>query len=335
MNFIQTPIDALQTYNGSTQVYGRPTERTSCRGCNNNLAGNDPASQYQRQKIIQNTVRVSSSLYTMNLAGLTVYKKPLKVYQKVEQSGSVYFAPPSVNWNQMSDRPIPSVQTAVTSSGSSYRGSSTRHTIVRNRPGAMSPGGVGVDIKHNSYDRYLNRLKGKSVLRRGVIPPNYGEPIPFNRAYPIYGGKTIKTGIINNCDCPDITDNSLADVRIYGSRLSALQDLILSVHYEYHVGDFVWAKKLDTETQLYKAEIISIDNNLYTIMFVDDGTVITTTVNNIFIYFDCQCSDSYSIDDLFFEGLTDGVYNSIVLNLINDRYCNISNIQNQVEKISD
>jgi|LakMenE01Jun11ns_1017448.scaffolds.fasta_scaffold9958490_8 hypothetical protein len=318
-----------------TDIYDKRVDISSCRGCNNNLAGNDPASQYQRQKIIQNTVRVSSSLYTMNLAGLTVYKKPLKVYQPIEQGGSIYFAPPLVNWNQMSDRPIPSIQTAQTSSGSIYRGSSTRHTIVRNRPGAMNPGGIGVDIKHNSYDRYLNRLKGKSVLRRGVIPPNYGQPIPFTRAYPIYGGKTIKTGIINNCDCPDIENNAVADARIYGSRLNALQELILAVQYEYNVGDFVWARQYTSDNKLYKAEIIAIENNLYTIRFIDDGTIITTTKNNIFIYFDCQCSSGQSIDDLFFEGLNDGIYDNVVLNLINNRYCNISNIQNQFEKIDD
>lgn len=315
-----------------TEIYEKRVEIGSCRGCNNNLAGNDPASQYQRQKIIQNTVRVSSSLYTMNLAGLTVYKAPLKVYQPVEQSGTIYLTPPGVNWNQMSDRPVPSVQTSQTSSGSTYRGSSTRHTIVRNRPGAMNPGGSGVDIKHNSYDRYLNRLKGKSVLRRGVIPPNYGEPILFTRAYPIYGGKTVKTGIISNCDC---ADNALTNERIYGSRLSALQDLILSVNYEYYVGDLVWARQLSTDNKLYKAEIIDIEDNLYTIKFLDTDIVITTTINNIFIYFDCQCSDGNSMDDLFFEGLTDGIYNNAVLNLINNRYCNISNIQNQFGKISD
>ena len=38
-----------------------------CRGCNNNLSANDPASQYQRQKIIQNTVRVPSSISNNNL----------------------------------------------------------------------------------------------------------------------------------------------------------------------------------------------------------------------------------------------------------------------------
>jgi hypothetical protein len=326
---------AFQDYFRDLQINLKRHESRNCRSCNKNLASNGPASQYQRQKLIQNTVRVSSSLYTMNLAGLSAYKKPLSKYQSIEQAGSVYLAPPRVNWNQMSDRPVPSVQTAQTGSGSTYRGSSTRHTIVRDRPGAMGPGGTGVDIKHNSYDRYLNRLKGKSVLRRGVIPPNYGQPVPFNRAYPIYGGKTIKTGIINNCDCPDITDNTVTNKIIYDSPFNSLQDQILSVHYEYHVGDFVWANKVASDITLYKAEIMAIDNNLYTIKFVDDNTVMIKTLNNIYIYFDCECSNGYSIDELTYAMMTNGIYDNAVLNAINNKYCNISNIQNQFSKVGD
>ena len=44
--FYQNPVDILQTQNGSTQVDGIPNELYSCRGCNHNLASNDPASQY-------------------------------------------------------------------------------------------------------------------------------------------------------------------------------------------------------------------------------------------------------------------------------------------------
>jgi hypothetical protein len=103
----------------------------------------------------------------------------------------------------MSDRPNPSQQqTYVPTNGSIIGSNSTKHTVTASRPGAQSPGGVGCDIKHNSYDRYLNRIKGKAPLRRGIIPPNFGVPIPFNRAFPIYGNKTTKTNIINNCNCP-------------------------------------------------------------------------------------------------------------------------------------
>ena len=196
----------IQQFNSYVQEKGRLEYR--CRGCNNNLTSNDPASQYQRQKLIQNTVRVKSSLFTMNLAALTTYQTPNSTYKLVDVSGNSYIVSPGVNWNQMSDRREPHIQVVKTGAGSGYHSSSTKHTITANRPGAMSPGGAGVDIKHNSYDRYLNRLKGKAPVRRGVIPPTFGLPyIPFNRADPIYGGKIMKTSIVNGCNCPIGVDN--------------------------------------------------------------------------------------------------------------------------------
>ena len=293
-----------------------------CRSCNQNLTSNDPASQYQRQKIIQNTVRVQSSLYTMNLAGLSAYKKPLNTPQFVEQNGSGYIAPAKVNWNQMSDRPKPANQLTKVASGTSYHTSSTRHTITRLRPGAMSPGGVGVDIKHNSYDRYLNRLKGKTVLRRGIIPPNFGAEIPFNNVFPVYGGKTVKTSIINGCDCPDISGDQ--DQLIYGSTLNAIQDEILSIKYVFNIGDFVWAKKYESDSTLYKGEIIDIENGQYVVHFDDD---ITTTLSycELLIYFDCNdCVNQSSLNDQLFANFpnerliqSDGTSENIICQLLN------------------
>jgi hypothetical protein len=287
----QNNVDALRMYNGSTQVN---EAESSCRGCDTNLSTNNPASQYQRQKIIQNTVRVPSSLYTMNLGALNAYKKPLNTYQFVEQAGTQYITPPFVNWNQMSDRPIPSVQYNVTGSGSAYGSNSTKHTIVRNRPGAMSPGGIGVDIKHNSYDRYLRRLKGKKPLRRGIIPPNYGAPIVFNRAYPIYGGKIVKTSIIDKCDCPE--QNAKVDEYklMYENKMNAIQDSIFNVIYQFNVGDFVFAKKTSSDITTYKAQIKTIVNGYATIEF-ESGLIITTSVNNLSIYYNCVCNGTQSI----------------------------------------
>jgi hypothetical protein len=309
--FYQNPINILQTNNGISQ-YDQSPISFSCRGCNLNLTSSDPASQYQRQKIIQNTVRVYASLYSMNLAGLSAYTKPLNRYQSIEQNGMFYLAPPGVNWNQMSDRPVPSVQVVKTGSGSAYGASSTRHTIVRNRPGAMSPGGVGVDIKHNSYDRYLNRIKGKGPLRRGPIPRTFGQPIPFNRADPIYGGKTVKTSIINDCDCPILTNNNnnIADNRIYGEKVNALQDEILAVHYTFNVGDYVWALSNVNGTKFSKAQIVSIDGNNVVIQFTD-GSLMSTTIDKISIYFECNCNpaDTMSALDLYLYFIEKGNYN--------------------------
>jgi hypothetical protein len=262
-------------------VFNTPTYR--CRGCDNNLNSNDAASQYQRQKIIQNTVRVKASLFTMNLGALSVYQRPNVEYKLVDVSGSNYLVSPGVNWNQMSDRKEPHIQVVKTGAGTGYHSSSTKRTITSNRPGAMSPGGSGVDIKHNSYDRYLNRIKGKAPLRRGVIPPGFGAPyIPFNRAYPIYGAKLMATSIVNGCNCPIVSDNSAV---LYEN--SNLQNKIYDVKYEYHIGDFVWALKVgDYSETKYKAEIIEINGDIYTIKF-EDGTTESVTANYISIYFDC------------------------------------------------
>ena len=256
------------------------------RNFNRNLAGNDIASQYQRQKIIQNTVRVYSSLYTMNLAGLSGYEKPLNVPQFVEQAGTTYIVPAKTYWNQMSDRARPSNQVTKVASGSTYHSSSTRHTITRNRPGAMSPGGIGVDIKHNSYNRYLNKIKGKAPLRRGAINLS-------NISSPIYGGKFVKTSIINNCHCPEEDKDNKHDKLIYGSSESALQDKILSMNYTFKIGDFVWAKKYETDTNLYKAEIINIMDELYTVKF-EDNIIINIPYCELTIYFECNCEPSLS-----------------------------------------
>jgi hypothetical protein len=256
------------------------------RSCNKNLAGNDLASQYQRQKIIQNTVRVYASLYTMNLAGLSGYQKPLNVPQFVQQAGTQYIVPAKTYWNQMSDRARPSNQVTKVASGAAYHSSSTRHTITRNRPGAMSPGGIGVDIKHNSYNRYLNKIKGKAPLRRGAINLS-------NISSPIYGGKFVKTSIINNCHCPEEDTDNKQDKLIYGSSESALQDKILSMNYTFKIGDFVWAKKYETDTNLYKAEIINIMDELYKVKF-EDNIIINIPYCELTIYFECNSEPSLS-----------------------------------------
>lgn len=218
--------------------------------CDTNLTSNTPVNQYQRQKIIQNTVRVPSSLYSMNLAALNVYQKPKSVYSVIDVGGSKYNVSPGVNWNQMSDRKEPHLQPFTTSSGSSYGGSSTRRSLTRLRPGAMSPGGAGVDIKHNSYDRYLNRIKGKSPLKHGGVPPSFGVPnIPFNRAAPIYGSKSFKTNIVNGCNCDDnddiIYNNQYTQKEIY--------------NLQFSVGQIVYAK--EGSNDYYTKAIITTVNN--------------------------------------------------------------------------
>jgi hypothetical protein len=127
---------------------------------------------------------IDESLHTSNLGPLHTYT--------------------GVCWNQMSDQPSPSIQPRITGSNS------LKGTIISSKPGSQTPGGAGCDIKHNSYDRYLNRLKGKelkpAILKKCNIKPT-------NRYYNTYvvdpSNITHKKCIIeNNCKNIKTTDTS-------------------------------------------------------------------------------------------------------------------------------
>ena len=193
--------------NEPSKIAGLPEYYYRWRKCDTNLNSNTPANRYQIQKRIQNTVRVYSSLYTSNLAPFSVYKKPTEKTQ-------------NVCWNQMSDRPLPSYQPNIVPTGVNNSLNNKRYSVTSSKPGGQNPGGYGVDIKHNSYDRYLNRIKGKGPLRRGAVTPLLENPnIKFNRAYPIYGGKVMKTSIITGCNCPVENRKASDDIDIYNNPL--------------------------------------------------------------------------------------------------------------------
>ena len=94
-------------------------------------------------KIIHNQVRYESSLYTNNIAKLHVLEKCCNDTTKTS--------------NNQSDRIHPAIQRK-----SNY---SRRPKL---RPGMLNPGGSGVDVKHNSYDRYLARKKGKHLVKDSI-----------------------------------------------------------------------------------------------------------------------------------------------------------------------
>jgi hypothetical protein len=252
-----------------------------CRGCNTQaLTGNTPADQYQKQKIIQNTVRVYSSLYTMNLGSLSSYVgKPKNVY--------------NVGWNQQSDRAYPSVQPALVKTGFNNSLNNRHHSYTSSRPGTQTPGGIGCDIKHNSYDRFLNKLKGKTALRRGVIPPTFGLPsIPFNPAFPVYGGKQFNTSIVSGCNCPAGQNVIKSDTKIYNNPY--FQD-INDVVFKYGVGMFVYAYD-DSLNVNMRAEIIeNLGNNNFVIKFDNEtGTVKKVNASEIVQYYPCNCNGNYN-----------------------------------------
>jgi hypothetical protein len=226
------------------------------RGSYKNLSANDPAMINQRQKIIQNTIRIDSSSYTMNLAGLNVYQSPSSEYQVVEQARTNYVVPPNSNWNQMSDRAKPSRQYVKTGSNGS---NSLKGTKVSYKPGSMSPGGIGVDIKHNSYERYLNRIKGKGLLKRGQITKSSEEKMT--------GGKHVRFATVNNCAC-----SSENEKMMYANNMAEFNAAMYNIRYSFHLGDKVLVRKNNHDNVKYKGTIISINDNKYLIQF-DDGCI--------------------------------------------------------------
>ena len=119
-----------------------------CRGepC---LKQNSEAMLKVYNRRMYNYVRVPSSLYMGTLGGLNTFN---------QSRGGVF----GLRWNQSSDKRLPHVGKAIVPS----HGNSTRSSITRHRPGAGAPGGTGVDIKHNSYDRHLAKLKAKNLRPR-------------------------------------------------------------------------------------------------------------------------------------------------------------------------
>jgi hypothetical protein len=259
-------------YNDPSKIIGLSPFYYRYRSCDTNLTANTPANRYQRQKIIQNTVRVYASLYTANKGPLAAYKRPGQ-----ETHG--------VCWNQMSDRPLPSVQRATVPTGVYSSLNSRHHSVTSIRPGCQTPGGVGCDIKHNSYDRYLNRLKAKGPLRRGSVPKDFVAPqLPFNRAYPIYGAKLFKQNIVAGCNCP--IDESNSDTNLFNDPLYQIQsDMVIG----YQIGQYVYAHKVGSETFL-KALVIHInDDGTYNVKFNDSTVRDYVHVSELTIYFPCKC----------------------------------------------
>jgi hypothetical protein len=267
------------------------------RSCNSNfpnrtqtsVGGFTPADQYQKLKLIQDTVRIYGSLYAANLGPLTAYKPPIS-----DPDNGFY----GVCWNQMSDRPVPSVQRASIPTGYATALNRRHTSVTSSKPGSQTPGGKGCDIKHNSYDRYLNRLKGKGPMRRGVVPPDFGKPISFNPAFPVYGGKTMKTNIVDSCDCPQ-EKTEKQDIRIYNN---PLWQPYPSANYDFGIGSYVYA--IQTGNNFYTRAIVisKTESGVYTIQF-DNGVIQTeANVNNLLVYFPCNCGgiqDSISFQSGF------------------------------------
>ena len=129
------PIDDIN-------IYG------NCYGCSDCLGFKDKNIRIATNKRIYKTFMVPTSEYIMARKSYVVSKDTL--------NGKNY------NQDNKSDRlnPHKTPKTAVVPS----HGNSTKRSLTRMRPGSMVPGGEGVDVKHNSYERYLAKKKGYLLL---------------------------------------------------------------------------------------------------------------------------------------------------------------------------
>jgi hypothetical protein len=138
----------------------------------------DPWSQYQQQRVIWHTARVSASEWTAHRAAFGGYEAPLSTPQWVDASpsGIAWQQPAHVRWNGASDRASPS--------------------------GHGPPASRGVDVKHGSYARYLHRLKAEGPLRRDPVPASFGSTPLATSGPPVRGGKTLLTALgTSACPC--------------------------------------------------------------------------------------------------------------------------------------
>ena len=176
----------------TTECRDKPCRKYACCGpsCSQfgNSTINDDDPKYcpkckvgfreMQQKRIWNQVRVPSSMFTMNRVAVAVFHNDANAWGK--------HTVPAFNWNQSSDRFQP--HKTLVSSIIPTNGNSTKRTKTACRPGAMNPGGSGVDVKHNSYDRYLARKKGYLLSKPAVeVDP------------PMMGNKCRTYNIINEC----------------------------------------------------------------------------------------------------------------------------------------
>ena len=129
------------------------------------VQGRQNAIKNTDNKRISGTVRVSSSEYQMNKAsGLSTQNLIFNKHQP--KPGYDRDDLKLLQWNQSSDRSFPSRFNKMMKVNVPSHGNSTKTSLTRHRPGAGAGGKqAGVDLKHNSYHRYLLKKKGLKPLR--------------------------------------------------------------------------------------------------------------------------------------------------------------------------
>ena len=189
---------------------GGPEDQTICSN-----TYNSPSYLNTENKRIINTVRVPSSEYTMNFASAN---SSINILENIDNPKPLYNNVPSqkindrylLQWNQSSDRAFPSRYKIPINNNVPSHGNSTKTSLTRHRPGSGAPPGIGVDLKHNSYQRFLLKKKGLTSLRGSNKPAEYWKP-EFsqnssnlnNKNGRIQNNKFRNDTIISNMYCPN------------------------------------------------------------------------------------------------------------------------------------
>lgn len=198
----------------------------------------NPASQYFNQRKIQNVTGVFPSMYNSILNTLNTQTPVAGPYTQ----------------RNLSDRNQASI-------GKSFTPTNTLKTSW-NTPNNLYAGGVGVDIKHGSYARRLNRLKAGLVIR---------EP------YPTQPGIKTKTGISTNTFAKCCNDNST--IPPDDKSMNPFH-----VYFKYLVGQQVYWLSNDENCFWVLAKIISIiQYDIVQVQLVGsaDQTIHTVSIWNI------------------------------------------------------
>ena len=165
-----------------------------CNGCNDeSCRGELKAHQLDtNNKVITNLVRIPASLYTNNLESVVASHDLLT--NLTDPKLHYYIGKPG--GSQASDRARFSGSKLTFNRTVPSRGNSTKRSQTSMRPGSQAPGGIGVDVKHNSYQRYLLKKKGLYALQ-GV--ETLGKPNKRNE-----NNKYRKGEVIAGCKCKKI-----------------------------------------------------------------------------------------------------------------------------------
>ena len=157
INPLNVCSNKINKFNNEKKIYRQiDTSNIRCYTNDNNTSLNKESIQ----KNIQNQVSVYGSLYT-NILG-SLYTNSDNLYEN------------NRSWNNQSDR-------------------KNKHGNVKNSKNSSHKINSGIDIKHNSYDRYLAKKKSQNIKTH---------PITSEASKALYGNKTRNYGIINcikNC----------------------------------------------------------------------------------------------------------------------------------------